>query len=77
MTDTSTLPDDAVLLDTFEAAKLLCMSHDNLYRLSYPKYQGEDGIPCTRIGCRNRYRLSDLKSWIAARTATAPNEGKA
>jgi predicted DNA-binding transcriptional regulator AlpA len=74
LADVATLPDDA-LLTTREVAALLGSTERSMVSRHC---RGEDLPPRVRVGSRGRrYRLGDVRRWIAAHTdPTRPTEAR-
>lgn len=56
-----TVPTDSspLLVDSREAARLLCICERSLWKLT------DDGaIPCIRMGRAKRYHLETLRQWV-------------
>ena len=56
--------DDNIIVDTAEAATLICTPEKSLIKW---RSTGEHNIPFIKIGRNVRYRTKDLREWIEAR----------
>lgn len=55
--------DDNIIVDTSEAAELICTPEKSLIKW---RSTGEHNIPYIKIGRNVRYRTKDLRIWIEA-----------
>jgi hypothetical protein len=55
--------DDNIIVDTSEAATLICTPEKSLIKW---RSTGEHNIPFIKIGRNVRYRTKDLRNWIEA-----------